>query len=194
MAKLSTARGTDAFIHESAIVSDDAVVGAGVQVWCWAQIREGARIGENTKIGKSVYIDRDVAVGRRVKIQNNVSIFHGVLIDDDVFIGPHVCFTNDTYPRAVSPDGRVKSDDDWTVAATSVEQGASSGANATVLGGVTIGSYAMVGAGAVVTRDVPPHGLVVGVPARLVGFVCRCGRPVVGSASVCPACACSEQT
>lgn len=167
-----------AWVHEQAIVATSAELGRGTRVWPFAHVREGARIGEDCVISKGVYVDAGVRVGDRCKIQNNVSIFTGVELCDEVFVGPHVCFTNDKTPRAVTPDGRLKGPDDWRVSPTVVCRGASIGANATIVCGVSIGAWAMVGAGAVVTRDVPAHGLVVGNPARLVGWVCQCGRRI----------------
>jgi len=163
-------------IHPTADVSPQAKIGEGTRIWHQAQVREGARIGRDCVIGKNVYIDRDVVIGDRVKLQNNVSVYHGVQIEDGVFIGPHVCFTNDKWPRAINPDGSLKGDADWEVSETCVRYGASIGAGAVILPGVTIGRFAMVAAGAVVTRDVPDHGLVMGVPAQLSGFVCTCGH------------------
>ena len=161
---------TPYYAHPTAEVSPEAHVGTGTRIWRQAHIREHAHIGSTCNIGKGVYIDTHVRIGSSVKIQNHVSIFEGVTIEDGVFIGPHVCFTNDTYPRAVSPD--------WKVVPTKVENGASIGANATILCGITIGGDAMVAAGAVVTKDVPPHALVAGVPAKIIGWVCECGRPL----------------
>lgn len=163
-------------IHPTAEVSPEAKVGAGTSIWHHAQIREGACVGTNCVIGKGVYIDFGVRIGNRVKIQNYVSIYHGVTIQDGVFIGPHVCFTNDKYPRAVNPDGSLKGSGDWVVSETHVLEGAAIGANSVIVCGVTIGRWAMVGAGSVVTRDVPDYGLVWGTPARLQGFVCPCGE------------------
>ena len=162
-------------IHESAQVHPRAKIGENVRIWNWVQIREDAEIGDNSILSKGVYVDFGVRIGRNVKIQNNVSVYHGVTIEDGVFVGPHVCFTNDKRPRAINPDGTLKGSDDWVVAATTLRYGCSIGANSTITPGVTIGRFAMVGAGAVVTRDVPDHGLVVGNPARLVGHVCACG-------------------
>jgi acetyltransferase-like isoleucine patch superfamily enzyme len=178
-------------IHPTADVSPAAVIGEGTRVWHQAQVREGARIGRNCIIGKSVYIDVDVTLGDHVKVQNNASIYHGVTIEDGVFIGPHVCLTNDRYPRAIRLDGTLKSDADWEVSLVRVCYGASIGAGAIVVAGVTIGRFALVGAGAVVTRDVPDYGLCVGNPARLIGYVCACGRrlePAAGPTMRCPAC------
>lgn len=162
-------------IHPTAEVSPDADIGDGTSVWHHAQVREGARIGANCIIGKGVYIDTSVTIGDNVKIQNYVSVYHGVTIEDGAFIGPHVCFTNDLLPRAINPDGTPKKGDDWIVTETRIRRGASIGANSTIRCGVTIGEWAMVGAGSVVTRDVPPYGLVYGNPALLHGFVCPCG-------------------
>jgi UDP-2-acetamido-3-amino-2,3-dideoxy-glucuronate N-acetyltransferase len=166
-------------IHPTAEVSPQAEVGEGTKIWHQAQVREGARIGRECIISKGVYIDFDVVVGDRVKIQNRASIYHGATLEDGVFIGPHACLTNDRIPRAITPSGELKVDADWEVGRILVKYGASVGAGAVVLSDVTIGRFAMVGAGAVVTQDVPDHGLVVGSPARLMGFVCRCGRRLV---------------
>jgi acetyltransferase-like isoleucine patch superfamily enzyme len=155
-------------------------------------VREGAIIGEECILGKGAYVDRDVRIGNRVKIENRASLFRGLTVEDGVFIGPHVCFTNDRYPRAVKPDGSSLSDSDWRVVPTKVLQGASIGAGAVVLPGVTIGRWALIGAGALVTHDVPDHALALGHPARVVGWVCRCGRPLAPGDSadewICPMC------
>ncbi len=124
-------------------------------------------IGENCIISKNVYIDTKAVIGNRVKIQNNVNVYHGVVIGDDVFLGPSMTFTNDFYPRAFNTE--------WKITETYVKKGASIGANATIVCGNTIGEYAMVGSGSVVTTDVPAHALVAGNPARQIGWVCRCG-------------------
>lgn len=162
-------------IHPTAEVSAGAAIGEGTVIWHHVQVREGARIGGHCILGKGVYIDAGVIIGNNVKIQNYVSVYHGVIIEDGVFIGPHVCFTNDLFPRAINPDGSLKTGNDWTVTGTLVRRGASIGANSTIRCGVTIGEWAMIGAGSVVIRDVPPYGLVYGNPARLHGFVCPCG-------------------
>lgn len=166
----------DYYVHPTAEVAPEAEVGAGTRIWRQAHVRERARIGAECNIGKGVYIDCHVQIGSRVKIQNHTSIFEGVTIEDGVFIGPHVCFTNDLYPRAITPDGRLKSADDWEITKTVVRYGASVGAGAVVRCGVTIGTFALVGAGAVVTNDVAPYSLVFGNPARPHGYVCRCAR------------------
>src|SRR3990170_662628 len=155
-------------IHPTAEVSPKATVGDGTSIWHWVQVREGARIGKDCRIGKDAYIDRDVVLGDECKVQNFATIYEGTTLGNRVFVGPHAVFTNDMYPRADSPD--------WKIVPTRVEDGASVGANATILCGVTIGRNAMVAAGAVVTKDVPPHALVAGVPAKVIGWVCECGR------------------
>jgi UDP-2-acetamido-3-amino-2,3-dideoxy-glucuronate N-acetyltransferase len=164
------------FIHGSADVSGKVTIGQGSRIWNNVQIRENASIGDNCILSKNVYIDADVHIGNNVKIQNNVSVYHGVTLEDGIFVGPHVCFTNDKIPRAITPEGHLKSSDEWTISETLVERGASIGANATILPGIRIGSFSMIGAGSVVTKDIPNFGLVVGNPARLIGYVCKCGN------------------
>ena len=156
------------FIHPTAIV-ETKDIGEGSRIWHFVHIRKGAKIGKECNIGKSVYIDEGVVIGNRVKIQNFVSVYKGVEIGDDVFVGPSVTFTNDKHPRAYIWD-------ESRICKTRVERGASIGANATIVCGVTIGEYAMVGAGAVVTKNVPKHAIVVGNPAKIVGFACYCGE------------------
>jgi UDP-2-acetamido-3-amino-2,3-dideoxy-glucuronate N-acetyltransferase len=163
-------------IHQTAQVDSRARIGEGARIWNWVQVRENAEIGENSILSKGVYVDFGVKIGKNVKIQNNVSVYHGVTIEDGVFVGPHVCFTNDKKPRAINPDGSLKAADDWEVAPIVVKKGASIGANSTILPGVTVGSFALVGAGAVVTKDVPAYAIVIGNPARLVGYACECGE------------------
>lgn len=155
-------------IHPSAEVSAKAKIGKGTIIWRHCHIRENVIIGINCILGKDVYVDYDVKIGNRVKIQNGVSVYHGVTIEDDVFLGPHMVFTNDLYPRAFI--------NDFKLYPTKVKKGASIGANSTIICGTTIGEYAMVGAGSVVSKDIPPQTLVVGNPARIIGFVCICGR------------------
>ena len=151
-------------IHESAYVEENSTIGEGTNIWHFVHVRKGAKIGKNCNIGKGVYVDLNVKIGDNCKIQNFAALYHGLTVGNDVFIGPHVCFTNDIYPRA-------KTWDDEKVARTIVKDGASIGANSTIIAGVTIGRYAMVGAGAVVTKDVADYSLVVGNPARVVGKV-----------------------
>ncbi len=162
-------------IHPTADVAENSIIGPNTRIWHQSQVRENAVIGEDCILGKGVYIDSNVRIGDRCKIQNGVSVYHGVQLEDGVFCGPHCVFTNDLRPRAVHPDGALKSDDDWIVYNTLVRNGASIGANAVIVCGIEIGAWAMIGAGAVVTRSVPDHGLVYGNPASLRGFVCKCG-------------------
>jgi acetyltransferase-like isoleucine patch superfamily enzyme len=177
-------------IHPSAEVEEGARIGANTQVWHHAHVRSGAVIGDNCHLGHGVYVDCGAVIGDNVKVQNRVSVYRGVTLEDGVFVGPHATFTNDKYPRSISPEGVLLTEADWTAVPTLVRQGASIGAMATILAGVTIGRWAMVGAGALVTHDVPDHGLVLGVPARLVGYVCDCGRRLEArdGAWACPQC------
>ena len=181
-------------IHPTAEVAASARVGPGTSIWNQAQVREGARIGAECVIGKNAYVDVDVVIGDRVKVQNNVSLYRGVTVEDGVFIGPHACLTNDKIPRAVNADGSARTDADWEVIPILVRRGAAIGANATILPGVTIGRWAMVGSGAVVVRDVGDHELVVGNPARRIGGACACGQPLRDTddglpfAGTCPGC------
>jgi acetyltransferase-like isoleucine patch superfamily enzyme len=158
-------------VHPQADTSEEAQIGDGSMIWRNAQIREQAQLGQHCIVGQNAYIDVAVVVGDNVKIQNNASLYHGLELEDGVFVGPHVIFTNDRIPRAINPDGSLKSADDWEVGRTRVCYGAAIGAGAVVVTGVTIGRWAMVGSGAVVTRDVPDHALVVGNPARILGYV-----------------------
>jgi acetyltransferase-like isoleucine patch superfamily enzyme len=161
------------YAHPTAIVESECI-GEGTRIWHFAHVRSGAKIGKNCNIGKSVYIDIEAEVGSNVKIQNFVSVYRGVAIEDDVFVGPSATFTNDLYPRASIWD-------EGHVSATRVCRGASIGANATLVCGITVGEYAMIGAGSVVAEDVPPFGLVLGNPGRLRGYVCYCGRRLEGT-------------
>jgi len=174
-------------VHPSADVSADADIGSGTSIWNEAQVRAGARIGRECILGKGVYVDTDVAVGDQVKLENRVSLFRGARVGSGVFVGPHSCLLNDKVPRAVTREGCLKGVDDWQVAGVTVEDGASIGGGCTVLPGVTIGRFAFVGAGSVVTRDVPAFGLVMGNPARLSGYVCECGQRL-DAAGLCNAC------
>lgn len=181
-------------IHPTAEVSEKAIIGDGSSIWNHVQVREGARLGQHCIISKGVYIDAGVQIGDNVKIQNYVSVYHGVTIEDGVFVGPHVCFTNDMFPRSINPDGTLKSADDWVCSETRICYGAALGANSTIRCGVTIGPWAMVGSGSVVTKDVPAYGLVFGNPAKLHGFVCPCGARLeadpehLNDVTICPKC------
>jgi UDP-2-acetamido-3-amino-2,3-dideoxy-glucuronate N-acetyltransferase len=166
------------FIHPSAEVETGATIGDGSKIWHLVHIRHGAHIGSHCVIGRGVFIDAGVQIGSGVKIQNYVSVFHGVTIEDGVFIGPHVCFTNDLLPRAVNPDMSPKVADDWVLTETLVKAGAAIGANSTIVCGIIIGRWAMVGAGSVVTKDVPDYGLAVGNPARIIGYITPSGKRV----------------
>ena len=166
-------------IHKTADVSPNVTIGNNTKIWNNAQVRENANIGENCIISKSAYIDEGVIIGNNVKIQNNVNVYRGVTLEDDVFCGPSMTFTNDMFPRATNKS--------WEITNTLVKKGASIGANATIVCGVIIGEYAMVGAGAVVTKDIEPYSLVVGNPAKKIGTVCKCGFKVDGF-SMCNNC------
>lgn len=184
-AKSTPAAEQPAMIHPSAEVEDGATVGPASKVWRSAHVRTGARIGRGSNIGANVFVDANVQIGDAVKVQNNVSVYAGVTLEDDVFVGPAAVFTNDLNPRATGA---------WQLSPTLVRRGASIGANATIVCGTEIGEHALVGAGAVVTKSVPPHQLVLGNPARPAGWVCRCGavvsreseRPADLVCEVCP--------
>ena len=160
----------DIFIHGTANVSPQANLGIGTKVWVNVQIRENASVGDQCIISKDVYIDEGVTIGNRCKIQNSVSVYKGVTIADDVFVGPNVSFTNDKVPRAFNKE--------WTITTTILEEGSSIGANATIVCGTTIGKFAMVGAGSVVTKNVPAYSLVLGNPAGVVGTVDKQGNRI----------------
>jgi len=159
------------YVHPTAVVDATAKIGEGTKIWHFAHVRENVIIGANCVLGHSVYIDREVKIGNRVKLENRANVYKGVKIEDDVFVGPHVTFTNDPYPRSFNTD--------WKIVPTLVKKGASIGAGSVVICGITISEYAMIGAGSVVTRNVPPHALAYGNPAKIRGFACRCGRKLV---------------
>lgn len=173
----------DYFVHESSYVDDGAQIGAGSKIWHFCHVMSGAVIGERCNLGQNVVVMPGTRIGNNVKIQNNVSIYEGVELEDDVFCGPSCVFTNVTNPRShVSRKHEYRT--------TRVGRGATIGANATIVCGVTLGAYAFVGAGAVITSDAPAYGLMVGVPARRVGWMCQCGERLRVSAGVatCGAC------
>ncbi len=169
------------FVHPTSIVDDDVEIGAGTKIWHFCHIQSGARIGKNCSMGQNVNISNNVRVGNGCKLQNNVSLYEGVELEDDVFCGPSCVFTNDLTPRAKYPKGHA------AYKKTLIKRGASIGANATVVCNHTIGEWAMIGAGAVVTSDVPAHALMLGVPAKRKGWVCECGQILQDDLS-CPDC------
>lgn len=158
------------FIHPSANVSPQARIGEGTKVWINVQVREHAQVGANCVLSKDVYVDHAVAIGDRCKIQNGVAVYHGVTLGSDVFVGPNATFTNDRVPRAFNTE--------WKITPTRVHDGASIGANATIVCGIELGEYCMVAAGAVVTRDVPPYTLVMGNPARPIAKIDKLGNRI----------------
>lgn len=174
---IDPAAGIDpaARVHASADVEDGVSIGPRTAIWQRAQIRSGARVGADCIVGRDVFIDGGVAIGDRTKIQNAALIYNGVTIADGVFIGPGAILTNDRYPRAITADGELARADDWELSPITVAYGASIGAGAIVVAGCDVGSFATVGAGAVVTRSVPSYALVAGSPARRIGWVCACG-------------------
>ena len=189
-------------VHASADLEPDVEVGPRTSIWHRAQVRTGARIGAECIIGRDVFVDEGVFLGDRVKIQNGALVYHGVTVEDGVFIGPGAILTNDRFPRAITPSGELARADDWTVSPITLRRGCSIGAGAIVVAGTEVGPFATVGAGAVVTHDVHGHALVVGNPARRIGWVCACGsrlddrdhgragaRPAPTAILDCPRCA-----
>lgn len=164
-------------IHETAIIDEGACLGKGTHIWHWVHVCAGAHIGENCSLGQNVFVANGTNIGNNVKIQNNVSVYEGVHLDDDVFCGPSMVFTNVFNPRSA-----VSRKDEYRK--TLVQKGATLGANCTIVCGVTIGKYAFVGAGAVIIKDVPSHALIVGVPARRTGWMCKCGLRLDGQGDV----------
>jgi UDP-2-acetamido-3-amino-2,3-dideoxy-glucuronate N-acetyltransferase len=173
---------TATHIDPSADIDDAADIGAGTRVWHLAQIREHARVGRDCVIGRGAYLGPGVVVGDRCKIQNHALVYEPAVLADGVFVGPAVVFTNDSFPRAVTPDGRLKDADDWDAVAVTVLEGAAIGARSVCVAPVTIGRWALVAAGSVVVRDVPDFALVAGVPARRIGWVGRAGVRLVEEA------------
>lgn len=172
-------------IHPTAEVSKQAKIGKGTIVWHQAQIREEAKVGKNCIIGKGVYVDKGVKIGDNCKLQNYSCIFHGATIKNGVLIGPGALILNDKYPRAITPRGKLKSDSDWEEMPTIIEKGASIGAGAVVLPGINIGEFALIGAGAVVTKNVSDHNLVYGNPAKSFGKVNKSGKVIQKNDSHC---------
>jgi UDP-2-acetamido-3-amino-2,3-dideoxy-glucuronate N-acetyltransferase len=170
----------DFFVHQSSYVDEGAEIGSGTKIWHFTHIMGGARIGRKCSIGQNVNISGKAVIGNGVKIQNNVSVYDNVIIEDDVFCGPSCVFTNVINPRAF-----VERNTDYK--STLVKKGASIGANATIVCGTNLGEYSFVGAGSVVTKDVPPHAIVYGNPARIRGWMCRCGVKL-GDDLLCPEC------
>ncbi len=169
------------FVHETSFVDEDVAIGDGTRIWHFCHIQAGAVIGENCSLGQNVNVSNNVKVGNGCKLQNNVSLYEGVELEDYVFCGPSCVFTNDLTPRAKYPKGRAG------YKRTLIREGASIGANATVVCGHTVGRWALIGAGAVVASDVPDHALMLGVPARRKGWVCECGAILPGDLA-CPHC------
>ncbi len=158
------------FSHPTSVIAENSHIGSQCKIWMNVQIRENVSIGENSILSKDVYIDHCVVIGKNCKIQNGVSVYNGVTIEDDVFVGPNATFTNDRVPRAFNPD--------WTITPTLIQKGSSIGANATIICGITIGEYAMVAAGSVVTKNVAPYTLVMGNPARFVSYIDKMGNKI----------------
>ncbi len=183
MAQMLKSKKNNYFVHASSCIDPDVIIGEGSRIWHFCHILSATRIGKNCKIGQNVVIGPDVTIGNNAKIQNNVSLYKGVTLEDDVFCGPSCVFTNVFNPRSAIP--RMEQ-----IRLTHVRKGASIGANATILCGIELGEYSFIGAGSVVTKDVPAYGLVYGNPAKLKGWMCACGEKLhfSGSKATCGAC------
>jgi UDP-2-acetamido-3-amino-2,3-dideoxy-glucuronate N-acetyltransferase len=179
------AEAADYFVHESAYVDEPVDIGAGTKIWHFSHVLAGSSIGEHCTVGQNVMIGPRVRIGNRVKIQNNVSVYEGVVIEDDAFCGPSMVFTNVATPRSGTPRNRPED-----FAQTVVRRGATLGANCTIVCGHTIGEYAFVGAGSVVTSDIPAYALAYGNPARVRGYACECGvkLKLASAAALCRSC------
>ena len=176
-------------VHSTADVADSAQIAAGAKVWHYAQVRENAVLGENVIVGRGAYVGTGVQVGDNCKIQNYALVYEPAVLERGVFIGPAVVLTNDHFPRAINADGSIKSADDWHPVGVTIREGASIGASATCVAPITIGRWALVGSGSVVVKDVPDFALVVGSPARRIGWVGTAGHPLTQDATgdwVCP--------
>lgn len=177
-------RKDEVFVHESSYVDDGVEIGAGTKIWHFSHVMKGARIGRDCTLGQGVLVGPNVVIGDRVKIQNNVSVYEGVVLEDDVFCGPSCVFTNVDRPRSAFPTDAVR------YQKTLVKRGATIGANATIVCGHTLGEHSFVGAGSVVTKDVPAYAVVYGNPAQIHGWACECGRPLAFTAggAACESC------
>jgi len=180
------------FAHETADVAESATIAAGSKIWHYAQVREGAVIGENCVVGRGAYVGSGVVIGNNCKIQNYALVYEPATLGNGVFIGPAVVLTNDHFPRAINADGTPKSADDWRPVGVDIREGASIGASATCVAPIVIGRWALVGSGSVVVKDVPDFALVVGSPARRIGWVGKSGQPLIvdvddDSLYICPA-------
>jgi UDP-2-acetamido-3-amino-2,3-dideoxy-glucuronate N-acetyltransferase len=176
-------------VAPTADVDDRARIGSGTRVWHLAQIREDATLGSNCNVGRGAYVGPGVTIGDNAKLQNHALVYEPAVLGDGVFIGPAAVLTNDEYPRSVTPDGRLKDGSDWHAVGVTIGEGASIGARAVCIAPVTVGRWALVAAGAVVTKEVPDFALVVGVPAKRIGWVGRAGRPLTAKGDgvwVCP--------
>jgi len=172
------------FVHESSYTDDDVEIGKDTKIWHFSHVMHGVRIGRNCTLGQNVLVGPNVKIGNNVKIQNNVSVYEGVILEDEVFCGPSCVFTNDLNPRAAYPKGPSG------YVQTLVKRGASIGANATIVCGHTLGEHSFIGAGAVVTKDVPAYAVVYGNPGEIKGWICQCGQPLkfVSSEAGCNSC------
>lgn len=169
------------YVHPTSLIDDNVEIGDGTKIWHFCHIQSGAQIGKSCSLGQNVNVSNNVKIGSHVKIQNNVSIYEGVELEDYVFCGPSCVFTNDLTPRARYPKGHAR------YMRTRIKHDATLGANCTIVCGHTIGEFATIAAGAVVTKDVPPHALMAGVPAKQIGWVCECGQ-VLNTDLTCPSC------